>query len=339
MLFQLILSGLVAAVLALGVLWWQRTHSPGARRRLVEDALKHLFEREYRNRQGSISELSKGLKLSPRATAAVIARMQDQLLATVNGDRLTLTPDGKRVALQIVRAHRLLERYLADEAGLPLGQIHATAERLEHAVSPAQVNRLSASLGHPRLDPHGDPIPSPDGTLAPPHGTPATTFPRDTAGRIVHLEDEPEIAFAQIVAAGLRLGQVLRVIASTPDRVVMSDGENEYTLAPAVAANVFLVEETPAAVDPDVRRLSDLTHGEPAEVVGLDDACQGFGRRRLMDLGFTPGARVTPVLKTFVGDPRAYEIRGTMIALRASQASQVLVRPLPTESVPKEQVS
>lgn len=342
MLVQLILSGLAAACLAAGILWWQRTRSPGARRRQVEDALKHLFDREYRGGRGSIAALSEALGLSPRATAAVVALMKEQLLVTVNGDVLALTPDGNRLALHIVRAHRLLERYFADEAGLPLRHVHAAAERMEHAVSPADVSRLSAAMGHPRRDPHGDPIPSPDGVLAPAHGIPATTFPRQTTGRIVHLEDEPEIAFAQIVAAGLRLGQVLRVIDATADRVVMSDGDSEYTLAPAVAANVFLEEEAPAAIDPDVRRLSDLAHEQAAEVVALDESCQGFSRRRLMDLGFTPGARVRPHLRTFAGDPRAYEIRGTLIALRATQASQVLVKPLgPASSgaAPREQVS
>ncbi len=74
--------------------------------------------------------------------------------------------------------------------------------------------------------------------------------------------------------------------------------------------------------------LSDLKHDERAEVVGLDEACQGFSRRRLMDLGFTEGATIRPALRTFARDPRAYEVRGTLIALRNDQASQVLVRPL-----------
>lgn len=307
-------------------LWWQRTRSATARRRQVEDALKYLFELEYRSRRGSLGALADALRLSPRAAATLVGRMQEQLLVTVNGDALALTKEGSRLALQIVRAHRLLERYFADEAGLPLVHVHAAAERLEHTVSPAAINRLSAALGHPRLDPHGDPIPTREGAVAPPRGTPAPALPPGTAGRIVHLEDEPPIAFAQILAEGLRLGQVLRIIEVSPARVVMSDGENEYTLAPSVAANVFLAEAPSAAVDPDLRRLSDLARGELAEVVGLDESCRGFSRRRLMDLGFTAGARVTPTLQTFAGDPRAYEIRGTLIALRQPQASQVLVR-------------
>ena len=107
---------------------------------------------------------------------------------------------------------------------------------------------------------------------------------------------------------------------------MLTDGENEFRLAPAVAANVFLAATDASLAHTGVVRLSDLSKNDRAEVVGLDDACQGFSRRRLMDLGFTEGARVRPMLQTFAGDPRAYEIRGTLVALRREQASQVLVR-------------
>ena len=184
--------------------------------------------------------------------------MQAQGLLATHGQEFQLTPDGERLALQIVRAHRLLERYFADEARLPLRDVHAAAERREHSLSPADVDRLSASLGHPTLDPHGDPIPTREGAVAPATGTPATSWPADTTGRIVHLEDEPEISFAQIVAEGLRVGQLVRIIESTPERIVLTDGENEFTLAPAVAANVFLAPDAEPAADAGVIRLSDL---------------------------------------------------------------------------------
>ena len=112
---------------------------------------------------------------------------------------------------------------------------------------------------------------------------------------------------------------------------MLTDGENEFRLAPAVAANVFLAPAPDAVVRRGRRcgcRIS--TDDAPAEVVGLDEACQGFSRRRLMDLGFTEGARIRPLLQTFAGDPRAYEVRGTLVALRRDQASQVLVRPVAT---------
>jgi DtxR family transcriptional regulator, Mn-dependent transcriptional regulator len=297
------------------------------RRTQIEDALKHLFDQEYRGRHGSFASLSGILRVNDRRLMQLLGRMQEQRLVEPSGQEFKLTPDGERVARQIVRAHRLLERYFADEARLPLRDIHAAAERGEHTLTPDQVDDLDASLGHPRLDPHGDPIPSRDGQISPAKDTPVTAWPSDRFGRITHLEDEPPLAYAQILAEGLSIGQVVRIMESTPERIVLTDGEHEFRLAPAVAANVFVAPaENPAATG--LITLASLPHGEGAEVVALDTGCQGFSRRRLMDLGFTPGARLEPALQTFAGDPRAYRVRGTLVALRQDQASHVLVRPI-----------
>ena len=320
---------LVAALLlAWGGRRVQRQRAVARGRRHLEDALKHLFEQEYRGRRGTLSSLAGVLHLSDPKVVDLVGRMQAQGLVTSHGADFRLTSEGEKLALQIVRAHRLLERYFADEARLPLRRIHAAAERREHSMSAADVERLSAALGHPSVDPHGDPIPTREGEMPPATGIPATAWEHDEPGRIVHLEDEPEISFAQIVAEGLRVGQIVRIVESTPERVVLSDGENEFRLAPVVAANVFLAPAPSSGSGASVVRLSELSSDQRAEIVGLDEACQGFSRRRLMDLGFTEGALIRPFLKTFAGDPRAYEVRGTLIALRNDQASQVLVRPL-----------
>jgi DtxR family Mn-dependent transcriptional regulator len=323
---ELVLFGL--GVVGLVVFIYRQATSARRERQRLEDALKHLFEQEYRGRRGSLSSLGGALRLGGSTVVALVGRMQAQGLLRASGQEFALTPEGERLALQVVRAHRLLERYFADEARLPLSRIHAEAERREHSLSPTEADRLAASLGHPKLDPHGDPIPTKEGAVPPAAGTPATSWPADTQGRVVHLEDEPEISYAQIVAEGLRVGQVLRIVETTHDRVVMSDGENEYQLAPAVAANVFLAAAPDALTAAGVIPLSELGNRERARVVGLDEACQGFSRRRLMDLGFTQGARIQPFLQTFAGDPRAYEVRGTLVALRRDQADQILVRPV-----------
>jgi DtxR family Mn-dependent transcriptional regulator len=316
----------LAATLTVVALWWRQ--GPARGRRRLEDALKHLWEQEYRGRHATLSSLAGALGLSPGSVVDLIGRMQAQQLVTAQGQEFDLTPAGERLALQVVRAHRLLERYFADEARLPLRNIHREAERREHSLSADDVDRLSASLGHPTIDPHGDPIPSREGALPPAAGTPVTSWPAGALGRIVHLEDEPEISFRQILAEGLRVGQDLRVIEDTPERIVLTDGENEYRLAPVVAANVFLEPAPEHSATHDVVRLADLDQGAMAEVIRLDDVCQGFSRRRLMDLGFTDGALVRPILRTFAGDPRAYEIRATVVALRRDQAAFVLVRPV-----------
>jgi DtxR family Mn-dependent transcriptional regulator len=219
--------------------------------------------------------------------------------------------------------------YLTDELGVPVGQVHARAERAEHRLTPADADRLSAAMGHPETDPHGDPIPNREGEVRPVPAIPLTAWPADQLARIVHIEDEPALAFAQIIALGLHPGQPVRVVESSPARLVIHDGEQEYVLAPILAGNVHVAAAAPAASlghRPAVLKLSELGSGQMGEVVALDPACRGFMRRRLLDLGFTPGARVRPDLTTFAGDPRAYRVRGTTIALRRDQSARVLVR-------------
>ncbi|HET9262425.1 MAG TPA: metal-dependent transcriptional regulator [Vicinamibacterales bacterium] len=325
----LVAIGALLVLIAGGAIATLLDRREASRRRVrIEDALKHLFDQEYRGRRGSFASLGGALRLDDRRLMQMLARMQQQGLVVASGQEFNLTLEGERVARQVVRAHRLLERYFADEARIPLRDVHAAAERQEHSITPEQVDALAASLGHPRQDPHGDPIPGRDGDLSPAGDTPVTAWPADQFGRITHLEDEPPIAFAQILAEGLTIGQVVRIVESSPARLVLSDGENEYRLAPAVAANVFLAP-APAPAASGLIRLADLPDGQAAQIVALDAACQGFSRRRLMDLGFTPGARIEPALRTFAGDPRGYRVRGTLVALRRDQSRQVLVRLVP----------
>src|SRR5687768_9820592 len=181
-----------AALLLIGfVVLRRKLRGRGALRRRVqiEDALKHLFDQEYRGRRASFASLSGILRIDDRRLIQLLGRMQQQDLVVTNGQEFQLTAEGERVARQIVRAHRLLERYFADEARLPLRDVHAAAERGEHSLTPDQVEALSASLGHPRRDPHGDPIPGRDGAIPSADDTPVTAWPSDRYGRITHLED------------------------------------------------------------------------------------------------------------------------------------------------------
>jgi DtxR family Mn-dependent transcriptional regulator len=273
--------------------------------------------------------LDGALQLSSRDTYALIQQLEAQGLVQPHNRELALTTDGQLWALQIVRAHRLWERYLADEARLPLDKIHTEAHRREHGMTAEQVNELDAALGHPISDPHGDPIPTRECTFRPlPSGTPLTAWKMGEPGQIVHLEDEPPLAYAQIVAEGLRLGQVVHILEVTGERVMLTDGEKEYTLAPAVAANVFMEALPEAQRMPEgTIPLAELAPTRKAQIVALDASCQGFTRRRFLDLGLTPGTRIFPELENSFGDPRAYRIRGTLIALRKDQAGLIWVLP------------
>ena len=302
----------------------------GARQReRVEDALKHLLDREQGGRHASPESLAGTLDLRRVKTTALIASMESQGLIESHGSDIHLTPEGERWAMHIVRAHRLWERYLADEARMPLEKVHNEANRREHGSTASQLDEMEAALGHPSRDPHGDPIPTRGGELARAESTPITSWQTDRPARIVHLEDEPAIAYQQITAAGLRLGQTIRILENTPQRYILSDGENEYRLAPAVAANVHVAPLPEEAVMPSgTISLDELKHDQCAEIITLDEAVQGFTRRRFLDLGMTPGTEIYPELQNFFGDPRGYRVRGTLIALRKDQAAQIWVKPV-----------
>ncbi|MEW5939885.1 MAG: iron dependent repressor, metal binding and dimerization domain protein [Chloroflexota bacterium] len=310
-----------------GLLALYKSFRAAQEREQVEDALKHLLDREQNGRHASPESLAGTLSLARPKVTRLIEDMESQGLVETRGDQLHLTTDGERWALHVVRAHRLWERYLADEARMPLGKIHDEAHHREHHLTDAQLDELDAALGHPTRDPHGDPIPTREGTLARAEGTPVTAWQADRPARIVHLEDEPALAYEQILAAGLRLGQDIRILERTPQRVVLTDGENEYRLAPAVASNVTVA---PIPKHELLKReavpLTELAHDRRAEIVTLDDAVQGFTRRRFLDLGLTPGTEIYPELGNFFGDPRAYRVRGTLIALRKDQAAQIWVK-------------
>jgi len=307
-------------------------HVAQARER-AENALKHLLGQATDGHSASFRSLKGELGLRDGALMALTERLEREGFVRTDGTELRLTAEGERVALHVLRAHRLWELYLAEELGVPVDRVHAKAERKEHALSPQELDRLSAAMGHPRVDPHGDPIPGGDGQVPESPGTPLGVWPLSTPARIVHLEDEPPLAYAQLTAEGLKLGQVVRVIERSPARVVLSDGENEYRLAPMLAANVHVAAVTadrPARLD-GVMPLTDLPSGASADIVALDPSFRGFARRRLLDLGFTPGARIRSELATFTGDPRAYRLRGTTIALRREQSDRVLVKPFGSE--------
>jgi DtxR family Mn-dependent transcriptional regulator len=298
-------------------------------REQVEDALKHLLDREQSGRHASPESLAGTLDLPRSKATRLISDMESQGLLVTRGSDIHLTTAGSRWAIHIVRAHRLWERYLVDEARMPLSKIHDEAQKREHNFTEAQLNELDAALGHPTLDPHGDPIPSREGKMPTVESMPVTAWQTNGPARIVHIEDEPAIAYEQILAAGLRLGQVIRILERTPQRILLSDGETEYRLAPTVAANVSVAplhasEIAKASAVP----LATLTQDQRGEIISLDDSVQGFTRRRFLDLGLTPGTMIYPELGNFFGDPRAYRVRGTLIALRKDQAAQIWVKPI-----------
>ncbi len=301
----------------------------------LEDALKQIHQTEEGFGTATIESLAGALEVTRGTAVGLVERLAERHLALSEERRLSLTPAGREYALRMVRTHRLLERYMADNTGVAPAEWHEEAERREHAVSRAQAEALSATMGHPRFDPHGDPIPSATGELPARAGRPLSGFEAGTPVVVVHLEDEPRQAFERVIALGLRPGARLRLLDGTPTEIRFRFDGHEQVL-PRVVADLITAEHLPAGESLDDRShstLADLAPGESARVVRLAAACQGLQRRRLLDLGVVPGTIVTAEFASPGGDPAAYRIRGALIALRRAQALLIQVDPTPVKAV------
>lgn len=294
---------------------------------LLEDALKHLYKLELEGRMFSLAALAGGLEVRMDRAGRLLEVMEGQGLVEWGEGQPRLTDVGRASAVHVVRAHRLWERHLADRTGYAETDWHGLAERREHDLSSEEVQALAAELGHPTHDPHGDPIPAADGTLQRHGGQPLTTAAVGSALRIVHLEDEPEAVYAQLVAEGLRPGMRLRVARRQSDRVTFHTEAGEHVLAPLLAANVSVAAapEADELNEEPAQRLSDLAVGEQGRVVRLSRSCRGAERRRLLDLGLTAGTVVEAELQRSGGVTTAYRIRDALIALRREQAARIYV--------------
>jgi DtxR family Mn-dependent transcriptional regulator len=295
----------------------------------LEDTLKHVYDREYRNETATLAHITNRLRINSAKSLALVDRMQGAGLVSVSDGRILLTESGRKYALQVVRAHRLWERYLADETGVDPLQWHAEAERREHALTPEQADTLSQRLGNPRFDPHGDPIPTSDGEIPDEQIVSLTQLDVGDNARVVHIEDEPEAVFAQLVALGVYLGLELRVVAKTNERIIIeSEGGRKLVLAPIVAGNVSIqqmTEQERKILERANETMSHLNAGEVAEVVRISPACRGRERRRLMDLGILPGTRVEYDRRGLTGGLTSYRLRDTVIALRAEQTEMISI--------------
>lgn len=131
-----------------------------------EDYLKAIYSLAAGGVAVSNSALAHQLEVAPASATNMVKKLAELgLVSYVRYQDIELTDSGRRVALEVLRHHRLLELYLHDKLNLPWDQVHAEAEKLEHVISEALEDAMAAALGDPTIDPHGDPIPSKDGHL------------------------------------------------------------------------------------------------------------------------------------------------------------------------------
>jgi len=185
--------------------------------RSVEDYLKAIYRLSPQGRPAATSEIAQRLELSPASVSGMVKRLSEQgLLEHVPYKGVQLTPEGRRAALRMLRRHRLIEAYLVAFLGYTWDTVHAEAERLEHAVSDALVDRMAAVLGHPAVDPHGDPIPTSEGDILELVTTPLSEVPTGATAEICQVEEGQPDRLRYIASIGLRPGVQVTVVDRQP---------------------------------------------------------------------------------------------------------------------------
>ncbi|MFM8322609.1 MAG: iron dependent repressor, metal binding and dimerization domain protein, partial [Chloroflexota bacterium] len=335
MTLYLIIAVLIVIILAQSVviyrLWRQTRRETLGLNELTEDALKELYHLSRETPRVSERDLARAADLPPARFDLVRAELQRRGWAGVDEGGLRIQRPGERRAIELIRAHRLWERYLVDREGLALDAIHAEAMRREHLTSPEEIARLDAELGFPKFDPHGDPIPPAEGDL--PHhagGAPLARWPERAPARIVHVEDEPPALFSQLALLGLTPGAQVEIDERLPNRVLVWSGRQRLALAPAAVEMIFVAEPLPECMP-----LSEIEIGQAARVAAFSETLSpGGAAGAALAPGLAPGIEVAAVRADPLGDPVFYRIDGRELALSRIQANQVLVDPASLREIP-----
>jgi len=310
-----------------GWFWVIKNNLKSNEKVVIEDVLKQLYHTENSGKEVNVNSLTNALKFSNSMIVEVIKKMAVNELVVFDGDVLKLTSTGRDYALRIVRVHRLWEKYLAEKTGFDKVEWHDRAEDMEHKLNHEETNLLATQLGNPKYDPHGDPIPTKLGKLAAIKGEFLSSLAIGSVGRITHIEDEPDVIYKQILAENIHIGSQIRVVENNKQRIVFYAEGEEFKLAPIVAANITVtLLEKDDVLEEKMVRLSSLKENEVAHILGISKESRGDSRRRLLDLGFVKGTKISIDLMSPMQNPIAYLVKGTSIALRRDQASKILIK-------------
>lgn len=211
----------------------------------VQDYLKAIYmlleSEEDPDAVATTSQVADALGVTAASASNMLKRM-DQLgyvdLAKRQG--VGLTVEGRSAALEVVRHHRLLETYLVDRLGVPWDEVHREAEVLEHHISPSLGARIDAALGHPDRDPHGHPIPRPQGEVVAVEDEPLSLLADGASGVVRQVSDHDGQLLRYLGELGLVPDAEIAVIGRKPfgGPILVAVGGREVEVPPEAAAAV-----------------------------------------------------------------------------------------------------
>lgn len=215
----------------------------------VENYLKAILQLGLRSGSESVAtgQLANRLGVSPGSVTSMLKTLADTGLANYRPyEGVTLSESGRVLALRMLRRHRLIEQFLVETLQLSWDQVHEEAENMEHAISDFVIDRIDEYLGHPEVDPHGDPIPAADGRL---RGSRKRAVPLSSceAGQQVQVSrvmNQHADFLRYLSDAGLEVGTAARVSVNSPEAgiVELAVAEDSITIGHQAASDL-LVEQ------------------------------------------------------------------------------------------------
>ncbi|MBE7190760.1 metal-dependent transcriptional regulator, partial [Jatrophihabitans endophyticus] len=210
--------------------------------RVAEDYLKAIWSaQEWGGDPVTAKQLADRFGITAATVSVTLKRLAGQgLLVHEAYGPIELTADGSRHAIAVVRRHRLLETFLVEVLHYDWAEVHEEAEELEHATSDRLIERIAAALGNPVADPHGDPIPSPDGRIQRP--AEVRTLDRAAAGRyrITRVSDADPAVLERMAQRGLRPPRLLNVLQHRQHDVLVALADDQTAVPIEDAASILL---------------------------------------------------------------------------------------------------
>jgi DtxR family Mn-dependent transcriptional regulator len=219
----------------------------------TEDYLKAIYALERAGQRATTSILAARLGVQPASVTGMIKRLTEMALVSHTPyGAATLTPEGRRAALSVIRNHRLVERFLVDTLGVPWDAAHHEAHKLEHAVSDMLADRIEDFLGHPTTCPHGSPIPTPNGEVAEPTQVPLTDLPVGQTAVVSEVDDEDAALLRHLNELGLIPGTEVEPLAVAPfdGPITLRIADQERPVGSAVAHHVWVQPTGPHSQRP-----------------------------------------------------------------------------------------
>ncbi len=199
----------------------------------MENYLKAIFEILEHDERATTSSIADRMNIAAPSVTAMVKKLAElKLVAHEPYQGVTLTRVGEMAAIEVVRHHRLIEKYLADALGVPWDLVHDEAEKLEHVISEDLEDRIDGALGHPTVDPHGAPIPARDGTVVRVVAVPLSERASGDCVVVVEVDDRDPSLLRYLGERQLYPGTMVEVVRVEPygGSTVLRVGEREVSL-------------------------------------------------------------------------------------------------------------